>query len=45
MGVGCPVCFGRVATPTTSLAALHPELRKEWHPEKDETVAKKLGSS
>jgi Hypothetical methyltransferase/Probable Zinc-ribbon domain/Type III restriction enzyme, res subunit len=31
-GVGCPTCSGRVATPTTSLRALHPDLADQWHP-------------
>ena len=30
-GTGCPMCSGRVATPSTSLAALSPELAREWH--------------
>lgn len=32
---GCPFCTGRRATPETSLAALHPRLAREWHPEKN----------
>ena len=31
-GTGCPMCSGRVATPSTSLAAVSPELAREWHP-------------
>ncbi|WP_161602188.1 zinc-ribbon domain-containing protein [Tautonia marina] len=31
-GAGCSICGGRVASPTTSLRALHPELAAEWHP-------------
>lgn len=31
-GCGCPVCAGQVATPTTSLPFLHPDLAAEWHP-------------
>lgn len=34
-GSGCPICGGRVAGPNRSLAALHPEIAKEWHPEKN----------
>lgn len=29
-GSGCPICAGKVATNSTSLAALHPKLAKEW---------------
>ena len=32
LGNGCPTCSGRIATPTTSLAALRPDLAAEWHP-------------
>ena len=31
-GNGCPFCSGRVATPETSLATLHPEVAAQWHP-------------
>ncbi|MBK7581088.1 MAG: zinc-ribbon domain-containing protein [Myxococcales bacterium] len=31
-GSGCPMCSGRVATPSTALAAVSPELAREWHP-------------
>lgn len=31
-GTGCPMCSGRIATPTTSLLALHPEVAARWHP-------------
>src|SRR6266851_5044227 len=34
-GNGCPVCAGRVATSTTSLRVLRPELATEWHPNKN----------
>lgn len=34
-GRGCPYCGGRAAGPTTSLAALHPEIAKDWHPERN----------
>ena len=34
-GSGCPICGGRAAGPNRSLAALHPEIAKEWHPEKN----------
>jgi hypothetical protein len=29
---GCPYCAGFLATPTTSLAAQHPEIARQWHP-------------
>jgi hypothetical protein len=32
IGSGCPYCSGKRATAETSLAALHPELAREWHP-------------
>jgi hypothetical protein len=31
-GAGCPFCAGKVVTPRTSLAALHPDVAAEWHP-------------
>jgi hypothetical protein len=31
-GDSCPMCSGRVATPTTSLRALYPEVARRWHP-------------
>lgn len=34
-GVGCPYCGGRAAGPNTSLAALHPAIAREWHPDKN----------
>src|SRR5258707_472765 len=34
-GHGCPMCSGRVATPTTSLRFLRPDLAAEWHTEKN----------
>lgn len=34
-GTGCPYCGGRAAGPNTSMAALHPELAKQWHPTKN----------
>ena len=34
-GTGCPMCRGRVATPTTSLEALYPVLAAEWHIERN----------
>ena len=30
-GRGCPACSGRIATPSSNLATLYPELIKEWH--------------
>jgi Probable Zinc-ribbon domain len=38
LGVGCAMCSGKVATPTTSLKALYPELAREWHPTKNGTL-------
>jgi hypothetical protein len=32
---GCPVCTGRKATKTTSLAARYPAIAAEWHPSKN----------
>jgi superfamily II DNA or RNA helicase len=34
-GRGCPVCKGKKIAPSTSLAAVFPELAKEWHPTKN----------
>jgi hypothetical protein len=34
-GTGCPFCAGRRASVTNSLAALHPEIAAEWHPERN----------
>jgi len=34
-GIGCPYCGGRAAGPTSSLAALYPEVAKQWHPTKN----------
>jgi hypothetical protein len=31
----CPMCKGKVATPSTSLSELYPELAKGWHPTKN----------
>jgi hypothetical protein len=31
----CPYCTGQKAHPTTCLAALHPDLAAEWHPDND----------
>jgi hypothetical protein len=33
-GSGCPFCAGKVASKTSSLATIHPELSKEWNPTK-----------
>jgi putative zinc ribbon protein len=35
MGRNCPACAGKVATPTNSLAALHPAIARQWHPTKN----------
>lgn len=37
-GSGCPFCAGQRASVTTSLAALAPELAREWHPSKNGTT-------
>ncbi len=34
-GTGCPYCSGTKASRTNSLAALNPELAKQWHPIKN----------
>lgn len=31
LGAGCQMCAGRVATPSTSLRAMHPRIAEEWH--------------
>jgi len=31
-GTGCPICTGRTVAPSTSLAAVHPDVAAEWHP-------------
>lgn len=36
-GTGCAVCHGKQVSPDTSLAALHPELAKEWCEDNDKT--------
>ena len=37
-GVGCPFCTGKKTLPEKSLAALKPELAKQWHPTKNGTL-------
>jgi hypothetical protein len=32
---GCPFCMDRLACPTNSVAALYPDVAKEWHPSKN----------
>lgn len=32
---GCPYCYGRLASPKNSIAAMSPELIPEWHPNKN----------
>jgi len=32
IGAGCTYCMNRAASPTNSLAAMHPEIAAEWHP-------------
>src|ERR1039458_2277030 len=34
-GNGCSCCSGLAASPENSLAALYPEVAKEWHPTKN----------
>jgi hypothetical protein len=34
-GSGCPYCAGRIATKETSLKAMHPQLAKQWHKERN----------
>jgi very-short-patch-repair endonuclease len=34
-GHGCPVCSGNIVHESTSLNTTHPELTKEWHPNKN----------
>lgn len=35
---GCPFCSGHKVSARTSLASTHPEIAKEWHPIKNETL-------
>jgi very-short-patch-repair endonuclease len=37
-GIGCPYCSGRLATKTTNLKVLRPDLSEEWHPTKNNTL-------
>lgn len=32
---GCPICAGKIVTDSNSLAALNPEIAREWHSEKN----------
>jgi hypothetical protein len=34
-GTGCPYCVGKLVTPKTSLAALHPNIARQWHPQRN----------
>lgn len=34
-GTGCPFCARKILTEESSLASLHPDLLKEWHPTKN----------
>lgn len=34
-GHGCPYCSGQRVSKTNSLAAVHPQLAREWHPSKN----------
>ncbi len=34
-GSGCPMCSGKMATPSTSLRTLYPDLAAEWHFERN----------
>src|SRR5262245_54375057 len=40
-GNGCPLCAGFIATATNSLAAMYPNLLKEWHYEKNGSIRPK----
>ncbi|MFH1146744.1 MAG: zinc-ribbon domain-containing protein [Pseudomonadota bacterium] len=42
---GCPYCSGRSVGTDNSLAALYPELVKEWHPEKNAGLTPKDATS
>jgi putative zinc ribbon protein len=46
-GTGCPYCAGKRITPERSLAALAPEIAREWHPSRngDLTPADVFGRS
>lgn len=46
-GANCPVCSGkRILSGFNDLATLYPDLAKEWHPTKNETlVLEKIGKS
>jgi hypothetical protein len=35
-GQGCPFCAGQRASATNSLAVLHPEISKQWHPTRNQ---------
>lgn len=37
-GIGCPYCSGNKACKANNLAALNPELAKQWHPIKNGTL-------
>ena len=37
-GSGCPVCSGRQASKSNSLAIVHPEVAQQWHPAKNGTL-------
>ena len=37
-GRGCPYCAGKRTIPEESVAALRPELMKEWHPTKNKNI-------
>lgn len=37
-GTGCPYCSGRRATKENCLAAVNPELAKQWHPTKNDNL-------
>jgi hypothetical protein len=36
--LACPICLGKLATPTTALPALFPEVAAEWHPLKNASL-------
>ena len=41
-GHGCPVCSGLIATKSNNLAAVAPDLAKEWHPTKNEITPENI---
>ena len=44
-GVGCPTCAGKQATSERNLAALFPEIAKQWHPTKKRKICACRGTA